>query len=464
MVTFYGDKMNRKELENDTNMQKWKILLEQYSTNPQQYWTKCLTSMMYFTEMTEKTPEQLIVDAKDELGKPLDERELTFLIPKFKTYLERGEHIKHDATGKRKKLSPKSVYLYVAAVKSFYDYHYIPVPKTKGKKRIPKTKNENDAIPSIAEIRDFLEHCNPMEKALVLCAESGGLGAAELSSLKVSTFWDGYDKNTGITTLFVTRPKTDIDFYTFLSPEASKAVIEYLDERDAPAKYDTKFYIDRAKKTHTTNDSYLFIHNKITDEYLETGNEELRYLNPDLIRARYREVNRKAKISTKKGSYNNIRAHTVRKLFNKTLKLKGCNNAMVEFWMGHKLDDTQSAYFFKTDKVTPEDIVMMKEMYTKYYPFLIVQMEKPIAETPEYQRLEEKNLELEAENARIQVERSEHDRLREQVATLMQYTGMDTKEAFVTIKKKKASEEEKYMDDPISHDVKAFKDHQKEEN
>jgi integrase len=417
MVTLFSDKMNRNELEKDSNMQKWKTLLENFSIskNPKSYWTKCITAMMYYTEMTGKTPEKLIADAKSELGKPNDEKELTYLIPKFKKYLQDGKHIVHDNTGKRNELSANSIYLYVATIKSFYSYHYIDVPKIKSRNKRPKTKPENDKIPILDEIREFHSHCNVLEKALLLCAISGGLGAAELSSIKLRTFWDGYDPETEITTLRVTRPKTDVDFITFLNPEGSRAVIKYLNERDAEPLYDTPVYVKRAKRQHTTDDSYLFINCAVDDDFFVTHDEESRYLDPDLIRMRYRKVNKKAQKNTAKGKYNHIRAHTVRKIFSSTLKTKGCNNTLVEYLMGHTIDATQAAYFFKSDKITDEDIQQMKEEYMKYYPYLLVLKETPLTDEPEYKRAEVNIQNLKAENAKIKVERYEFRELNNKI-------------------------------------------------
>jgi integrase len=383
--------MDAEELENDIQMQKWKTLLYASSNSPERYWRTCTRSMTYFTEMIEKTPVQLIADAKAEIreGRFDDEKELTYLIPKYKTYLENNKHIKKGT--KRSKLSENSVRLYIAVIKSFYEYHYIQIPKTKGKSQKVRTKKENDKIPEIDEIRAFLKHCNTLERALVLCAISGGLGSAELCSLKMGDYREGYDPETQITTLLVDRDKAGTRFITFLNPEASRAVNEYLKERDKEPLYNTPDYIDGAKKTRTTDDSYLFIQGKITEDYLTTGDEELRKLDEDGIRARYRKVNKKAQMNTRSGSYNHVRAHTVRKIFNNTLKLKGCNNTVVEYMMGHTVDTTQAAYFFKAESITPETIQLLRDNYVKYYPDLLVESDYDVTESPEYLKLVEDN-------------------------------------------------------------------------
>ncbi|AKB22777.1 MULTISPECIES: hypothetical protein [unclassified Methanosarcina] len=57
------------------------------------------------------------------------------------------------------------------------------------------------------------------------------MAANEIGNLKVSDFFNGYDPETGVKYLDLRRQKMKIDFFTFLSPEASKAVKKYLDFR-----------------------------------------------------------------------------------------------------------------------------------------------------------------------------------------------------------------------------------------
>ena len=86
-------------------------------------------------------------------------------------------------------------------------------------------------IPTKEDLQEVLKVCDTMEKAILLVGASSGLSANEIINLKVKDFNRGYDPKTGITTLDLRRGKVDFDFITFLSPEASKAVQEYLTYR-----------------------------------------------------------------------------------------------------------------------------------------------------------------------------------------------------------------------------------------
>ncbi|MDD4522081.1 MAG: hypothetical protein PHW84_03995 [Methanosarcina sp.] len=166
----------------------------------------------------------------------------------------------------------------------------------------------------------------------------------------------------------------------------------------------------RTEKQRTTEDSYLFIMKNIPDEYLETCNEELRKITETALLKLYRGISEKARKSTKSGSYNYVRSHTMRKYFNSALLNAGCDSFHTEFWMGHKLDDTQAAYF----RANPE---AQKEIYQKYVPYLTIQKEIDVAESPEYITLKNNFEIVVADNVNKTVEREELIRLNDKLET-----------------------------------------------
>jgi hypothetical protein len=58
----------------------------------------------------------------------------------------------------------------------------------------------------------------------------------KLYGSRVKDFKKGHDPVTEVTTLNLLRGKVGFDFLTFLSPEASTAVIEYIEFRGRTAK------------------------------------------------------------------------------------------------------------------------------------------------------------------------------------------------------------------------------------
>lgn len=82
---------------------------------------------------------------------------------------------------------------------------------------------------------------------------------------------------------------------------------------------------------------------------------------------------------------------------------------MTNFWMGHTLDDTQSAYF----RASAEN--GLKDTYLKLVSYLTIQKEAEVSEDPDYQRIKQENQILAAETARHVVERKKLHDLKEQL-------------------------------------------------
>jgi len=139
---------------------------------------------------------------------------------------------------------------------------------------------------------------------------------------------------------------------------------------------------------------------------LENHDDDLRKHDQDSFMKVYRFISEKAQKNTPKGDWNLIRSHNVRKYFNSALLNAGADSFHVEYFMGHTLDDTRAAYF----RASPEKL---RELYQKFMPFLTIQKEADISESPEYLRVKQENQILQAETERHIVERKELQELRE---------------------------------------------------
>jgi integrase len=230
------------------------------------------------------------------------------------------------------------------------------------------------------------------------------MGAAEISSLTLEAFNEGYDPETGITMLDMRRVKVDRDFITFLSPEASAAVHEYLKYRDRPTRTGRQVEKDIRDKQKTTPGSYLFITDHVPAEYLTEHDEEMRRLSPEAILKLYRRISDRAGMDSAKNVYNMIRSHNMRKWFNSTLKHQGCDSDTVEFFMGHTLGDTKEAYMDYDIDAGRESL---KATYAKFVPYLTIKKELDVAASEEYKKIVKENTVLQAETVRHMVERSE---------------------------------------------------------
>ena len=442
--------MNRQELVNDVVIQDWFKTMDPSVSHAD----KCIAAMMYYTKFTNQTPAELKSKAESELKQGLldFERELFKLIPRFENFLRNNEHLnikeideygnvsffkyikgdyykvttdKNDnqiliKRSNRRKLNDNAVAMYTSCVSSFYRYNGIRLPDNPKKRIKPSPIKENDDLPTLDEVRAVHVLCNKRDRALIVCGLSGGMGAAELSSLKVVDFDKNYFKKDvanrfptefKITKLKAQRSKTDKIYTTFISSEAAETVYEYLKERDASPERPGKFYQDRYIKRKATQDSYLFIQDHIDDSYIETENEELRKLTGMAIAERYRIFTRKANLNTGKNVYNKVRAHNMRHLFRNILEHKGCNSTMIDYWSGHELSGSRSSYFVNDDDE-------MLELYKKFEVYLTLHKRLSIQDNPLFIETEKRLKEAELENEKIKVERYEYAQRDEKIAQL----------------------------------------------
>lgn len=395
--------MNWKELFEDRYIKNWLSGIGAKKTTREGY----VDSLRAYTEFLRKTPEQIILESEEDIknGRLMRERRISSELREFREHLEDSG------------IAPMSVKSKLTGVRSFYKFYDIVLPSLPRSTVNARPLMENRPIPEKEDIREVLSVADPIEKALVLTGVSSGLAVAEISNLRLETFFDGYDPETQITTLHLIREKVNYEFYTFLSPEATKAVLEYIEYRNRPSDSGDRVRQNQLEKQRVRRDrkgnpvGYLFVRRAIVPEYLETGNEELRKLSTKSIQKVYRELNEKARKTSPYGKRNLVRSHNIRKYFNSTMLANGASIFFTDFLMGHQIDSTRDAYYRADRK-------KLREEYKKYILFLNIQKDLDISESPEYQQIKKENAILQAETARHVVERSELQELRAEIEKL----------------------------------------------
>jgi integrase len=385
--------MNNENFETYPVVEKWLLRIDAKDSTRESY----LYTMKSYCNLIGKTPSELINEAKTEQKNalPMDERMIDIYFLKFKKYLQ------------EQKLAPLTIKLRLTGIQSFYKNNYIEIPIMPRGAKV-KPLEENKEIPTKKDIQEVLKVCDLLERAAILVGVSSGLAMEEIRNLKVGDFTKGYDPETGITILKLRRGKAQFDFITFLSPEASLAVIDYLKYRNRKPYDNKKNHIDQLRKQYVyCDDNYLFIGRRIPPEFLDTFDDELRKFERESFVCFYDSIATKAQKNAPPGRWNVIRSHNFRKFFNSALLNAGCDFFHVEYWMGHTLDNTRAAYF-------QPDPDKLKEMYSKYTSFLTIQKELDVSESPIFTQLKTENEDLKLMNKITMLERrAEREELQE---------------------------------------------------
>ena len=330
-------------------------------------------SLQKYSDFTNKTLEELIdeADLEEDEGIRLRKRKIKKYLIEFKTYLVEEEGY-----------SQNYVKNLLAMVKSFYSEYEIQLPRTfKRKTRKDKKHEVYEDLPTMEEIKRALNYANSAYKAIILVGLSSGMSRAELCSLTFKNFYDGisfekYPKSIGelldrvmdlsnITPIWnIKRIKTGKPYFTFSSPEASDAIIEYLEELNR--KYPN--YVPLPE-----------------DTFFRTHNLPVTQAS---ITAMFRRINKRAGFR-KVNNRQLVRPHTLRKLFATTLEKNKMPHLMTRWLMGHRLDTTTSAYF-------KADPVALKEEYIQIVNHLTINQEINVktVQSAEYTELKEENVGL----------------------------------------------------------------------
>jgi intergrase/recombinase len=257
-------------------------------------------------------------------------------------------------------------------------------------RRMGKVKQENKGIPSKEDIIKVLDIADMREKAIILGITSSGLSTKDFVNLRVKDFREGYDEETGITTLDLRRAKTAQDFVTFFSMEATNAINEYLRwrERDKPKTEHPDILNGWKKHLIHSGEDYLIAKKYIPASYLETRNEELRRESESGLQTVFRQLSNRAGIARSKGTWNMFRAHKLRSWFYSQLLNNSCPQDSAEVFMGHvsRLGSSGGTYY---SAIIPK----LKESYLEFMPHLslLSPVETRVIESASYKELKAQN-------------------------------------------------------------------------
>jgi len=288
------------------------------------------TAFRAYTMFTSMTASQLIDEALEDAKRDPREKQdivLTKLITFYKwlktEYPKKSKgRWTHRIIGYG--VSDKVAHLYVAAMRSFYATFDITV-RMKGRHRLPRPRVQNKRIKVNAEqVKVLVDHArSPRDRAVVLTHFQGGLDSSTLCSLNYGDVEEGLAKDEHPLKLEIYRPKSGVDFYTFLGKDAVEALKAYL--ADA-----------RARGVVFRSNTPLFIQDR-GKKRLKTHNDQEMMRNL-AVRAGFVDEENNGK------DFNPLGPHALRESMSGLMTNSGVPDTVVDFWLGHEIGEMAKAY------------------------------------------------------------------------------------------------------------------------
>ena len=257
----------------------------------------------------------------------------------------------------------------IKSVYRFYDIEVLDLPYVSFKNaNLPVPLTYND-IPTKEILDKAIQLSSPLLKAIILFISSSGTARAEALGLKISDFVESVQEYTYETDIYkviyelqqrndiipmfkLKRQKTNQYYYTFCSPEATRAICDYL----------------LTRKHALTSDMPLF---KISTKYLSTL---LGQINDQLGLG-------------KRGGFNVIRCHMLRKYHASQLAEAGISTDHINLLQGRKIPGIAHETYIR---IKPETL---REEYIKALPHIVISDEDRVK--TELETITEQKTELE---------------------------------------------------------------------
>jgi integrase len=310
-----------------------------------------------YSKFLGKTPTEFIDEAEEEQDKGIKrrKRQINSYIYDFVELLKSENH------------SAYSIKSNVETIVSFYKQFDVDTPSLRN---LLKNQNKNVSFETLLnkdQIKQIVDQANVRDKAIILIHFSSGMGASEVRHLTFRDFLiavgeyiniNELDKQDAlkvainlknrddlIGTWKIHRFKTGMPYVTFTSPEATKAIINYIIDRY------------RTNKPIKSLDDVLIVNQ---------SNKKLSATGYTLIFAR---LNEKLELGRRSGKIRSFTSHILRKMFTTTLYQAGLDKLAIDWMLGHKIDPVTEAYF-KTN------IADLKRNYTKVLHHLTLEKVK----------------------------------------------------------------------------------------
>jgi site-specific recombinase XerD len=356
------------KVRTDPKILEWLTNIEAAENTKKSY----ITYIRVFCECVKKTPSELIAESIKGIKEGLlpAERKESEYISIFKICLKKNGY------------ADKSFYHGLSAVKSFYSNFDITLSKSVSKIKKANPIKENQNFIEKEDVKNLLVNAPSLrERAIILVMATSGMAIQEIVNLRIGDIAIDTD---GIGTITARRQKSDIDFVTFCSPEATGALNNYFEERNRNPETAIKGKRDFVFVTGNNRSSGKQLSTITEAGHFQKLGEMLGYEST-------------AQCKGRKGLVKS-RSHAFRKFFASTLENAGMPKNKVDFMLGHSVNSTDQAYF-------KNDIGKLKELYKQYLPYLTFERNIEIRSlnSEDAKRLEE----LDTENKELKKEMQE---------------------------------------------------------
>jgi site-specific recombinase XerD len=268
----------------------------------------------HYTQRTGLSPDQLILDVKDEYELPKPHR-IPYHIKALEDYTSELQD---------RGLAPSRISNYIKAIRALYRVNRIDIKLPQTLSRRPVTR---DRAPKPEELSRLIDLADLRERVLVSMLALGGFRQGTLVKLKYKHVEEDLEK--GITPLHIhvdaaiTKGKYH-DYDTFIGKEAVTYLSEYLETRRLGSP-DGKIPPETI-----TSDSPL-IRSKTT--------RKVRPIGQKIVYHSVHNLYFKARLLKKShGSSYTLRVHSIRKYFKTQLLALGVQADYVDYMMGHTID------------------------------------------------------------------------------------------------------------------------------
>ncbi len=221
----------------------------------------------------------------------------------------------------------------MAIIKTFYREYEIEIPRIRIGKDIITARQLSTDIPGREEIKFALTNCNKKYQAIILLMASSGMSKVDIRHLTVQDFKNSLDFKGNITEIGSLlegdeaklvgwwkglRYKTSVNYFTYSSPESTKAIIDYLSTLPKQQDDDDPLFPAGSGRKMISDSAFVDMFQVID------------------TRCNFPRISEKKRF---------LSSHKLRKFFGTTLISCKIDKIYVDWLMGHKINSQDAAYF-----------------------------------------------------------------------------------------------------------------------